>query len=125
MTNKQATQAELAALAKPDALAALAILHDNGWLTANLPEVETFFQDDPKHLAAVVMRKEANYGGLAGVLQVTILLAFAVLALVMASFSPTMPLTLFAMWAVLGVTAALIVRWHPGFLALLGGKRRR
>lgn len=124
MTTKQATQAELAALAKPDALAALAILHDNSWLTANRQEVEAFFHEDPKHLAAVVLRKEANYGGLAGRLQVAILLVFALLALVTVSFSPTMSVTLFAMWAVLGVAAALIVRAHPGFLALLGGKRR-
>ncbi|MEX3983626.1 hypothetical protein AB4Y45_32110 [Paraburkholderia sp. EG287A] len=119
---KIATADELATLKTPDALAALGILHRQGWLTADAPKVNAFFQNDPSHPAAAQMLAEAQYGGTAGVLTAILIFVFAIGALIQVSVAHKMSLSLFVLWGALGVTTALLVRQHPGFRTLLGGK---
>jgi hypothetical protein len=126
MTKLQAAEpAVLDELRTPASLRILMLLDENGWLTADAPAVESFFRDDKNHPARTLLMKEARFGGAAGFLQVGVLLAFAILALLQVSLERHMSPALFVLWAVLGVTAALIVRQHPGFLELLGKRKQR
>ncbi|MBK3780044.1 hypothetical protein G3A43_07225 [Paraburkholderia aspalathi] len=122
-TKKIATADELTRLETPDAQAALAILHQQGWLTADAPTVKAFFKDDPDHPASAVLLKEAEFGGLAGILQAILIFVFALGALIQVSVAHKMSLSVFVLWGALGVTTALLVRQHPGFRKLLGGKK--
>jgi hypothetical protein len=119
---KIATADELARLKTPDAQAALAILHSQGWLTANTPTVTAFFQNEPDHPAAKPLLEDAKYGGAGGVLTAILLFVFALAALIQVSVAHKMSLSVFVLWGALGVATALLVRQHPGFRTLLGGK---
>lgn len=124
-TKKIATADELASLKTPDALAALGVLHRQGWLTADVPKVTAFFQNDPQHPAAAQLLEEAQYGGTAGVMTAVLLFVFALGALIQVSVAHKMNLSVFVLWGALGVATALLVRQHPGFRTLLGGKPRK
>lgn len=121
-TKKIATSDELARLKTPDAQAALGLLHSQGWLTADVPSVNAFFQNEPTHPAATQLLAEAQYGGVAGVLTAILLFVFALGALIQVSIAHRMNLSVFVLWGALGVATALLVRQHPGFRTLLGGK---
>lgn len=118
-----ASQADLDALRSPEAQSVLALLQKNGWLSADVPAVKLFFSAEPQHPAKALLMKVAACGGAAGILQMAVLLGFAVMALILTSFQPKMSLMLFALWGAIGVSLALTLRKHPGFLGFLGRQK--
>jgi hypothetical protein len=124
-TKKIATADELTRLDTPDAQAALAILHAQGWLTADVPTVKAFFKNDPDHPATAVLLQDAEFGGTAGILTAVLILVFAIAALIQVSVAHKMSLSVFVLWGALGVATALLVKQHPGFRKLLGGKKTK
>jgi hypothetical protein len=122
---KSAEPAVLDELRTPASLRILMLLDENGWLTADAPAVDSFFKQDPIHPARKLLMKEARFGGAAGYLQVGVLLAVAVLALLQVSLEHKMTPAQFVLWGVLGVTGALILRQHPGFADFLRKRDKR
>jgi hypothetical protein len=122
---KSADPAVLDELRTPAALRVLMLLDENKWLTADAPAVDSFFKADPNHPARKLLMKEARFGGAAGILQVGVLLAIGVLALLQVSLEHKITPALFVLWGVLGVTGALIIRQHPGFVEFLRKRDKR
>lgn len=118
-----ATDADLSRLGSPEALDVLRTLQARGWLTAEAPAVETYFGDHKDHPARALLLEAASFGGTAGALSVGILVFMALLALLMTMSAPTMSAPLLTMWGGIGVTAALLVRQHPGLKKLLACNR--
>ncbi len=119
-----AAPAELDTLRSVEAQAVLTLLHKNGWLSADVPAVKSFFAAEPQHPAKDTLMAAAACGGAAGYLQMAVLLGFAAMALVLTSFQPEMNPMLFALWGAIGVSLALTLRKHPGFLGVLNPKKK-
>lgn len=116
-----ASQAQLATLRDPAALAAIEVLTQTGWFAADTQSLEQFFKAEPGHPAKVALDNEARNGGQLAVLQFAVLLGFTAIAIFVSSIQRTLSPTVFVLWGALGVCAGLLAARYPGRLF---GKRK-
>ena len=118
---KPATQEQLNTLRTPDALAALEVLKQTGWLAADVQSLDKFFSDDRSHPAKESLLEEARNGGQLALIQFAVLFSFTALAVIISSHQSTLTPYVFVLWGSLGVCAGLLAASYPGRVF---GKRR-
>lgn len=116
-----ATQEQLNKLRNPDALAALEVIKQTGWLAADVKSLDKFFSEEPAHPARESLVEEARNGGQLALIQFAVLFAFTALAVLISSHQSTLSPYVFVLWGSLGVCAGLLAARYPGRIF---GKRR-
>lgn len=120
---KPATQEQLSKLRNPDALAALDVLKQTGWLAADVQSLDKFFSADPGHPAKEGLLEEARNGGQLALIQFAVLFVFTALAVLISSHQSTLSPYVFVLWGSLGVCAGLLTARYPG--RIFGNRRER